>query len=72
MGPGSAVRRTEALDRLLGRTRAATLVAIAETQNATGGEMARRLNISWASAGEHTRVLREAGLFHSLRVRSKD
>jgi DNA-binding transcriptional ArsR family regulator len=68
--PGSATSRTEALDRLLGRTRAATLVAIAETQNATGGEIARRLNISPASASEHARVLREAGLIHSLRVRN--
>ncbi|MDH6589826.1 hypothetical protein M2161_008932 [Streptomyces sp. SAI-133] len=57
--PGNAVSRTDALDRLLGRTRAATLIAIAETHNATGIEIARRLNISPASASEtHQRASR--------------
>ncbi|MFC8197893.1 ArsR family transcriptional regulator [Streptomyces sp. NPDC060006] len=68
--PGSAVTRADALDRLLGRTRAATLLTIAETQNATGSEIARRLRISPASASEHASVLRDAGLIRSLRVRN--
>jgi DNA-binding transcriptional ArsR family regulator len=68
--PGGAVRKADALDRLLGRTRAATLVTIAETQYATGSEIARRLSISPASASEHASVLREAGLIDSLRVRN--
>ncbi|WTP62458.1 ArsR family transcriptional regulator [Streptomyces phaeochromogenes] len=68
--PGGAVGRASALDRLLGRTRAATLATIAEVENATGNEIARRLAISPASVSEHATVLRDAGLIHSLRVRN--
>ncbi|WP_221359880.1 ArsR/SmtB family transcription factor [Streptomyces beigongshangae] len=68
--PGNPVTGADALDRLLGRTRAATLAAIAGTQHATGREIARRLGISQASASEHASVLRDAGLIHSLRVRN--
>ncbi|MYT03316.1 MULTISPECIES: helix-turn-helix domain-containing protein, partial [Streptomyces] len=46
------------------------LLAIAEGENATGGETARRLGISPASVSEHTTVLRDAGLIQSLRVRN--
>ncbi|WP_329013010.1 ArsR/SmtB family transcription factor [Streptomyces sp. NBC_00690] len=60
----------DTLARLLGRTRAATLLLIADAQDATGGEIARRLDISPASASEHATVLREAGLIRSLRVRN--
>lgn len=68
--PHSVADRAGALDRLLGRTRAATLVAIGEGESATGGETARRLGISSASVSEHATVLRDAGLIQSLRVRN--
>lgn len=68
--PHSVAERAGALDRLLGRTRAATLVAIGEGESATGGETARRLGISSASVSEHATVLRDAGLIQSLRVRN--
>ncbi|MET7683275.1 winged helix-turn-helix domain-containing protein [Streptomyces sp. NPDC005423] len=68
--PGGGATGAKALDRLLGRTRAATLFAIAESHHATGSEIARRLSISPASASEHATVLRDAGLIRSLRVRN--
>lgn len=60
----------DTLARLLGRTRAATLLMIADSENTTGNEIARRLDISPASASEHATVLRDAGLIRSLRVRN--
>ncbi|MGW6459474.1 ArsR/SmtB family transcription factor, partial [Streptomyces sp. NPDC055078] len=74
-GLGSLERSTstagaDTLARLLGRTRAATLSMIAEAENTTGNEIARRLDISPASASEHAAVLRDAGLIRSLRVRN--
>lgn len=68
--PHNVAGRAGALDRLLGRTRAATLLAIAEGETVTGGETARRLGISPASVSEHATVLRDAGLIQSLRVRN--
>ncbi|WP_020139744.1 ArsR/SmtB family transcription factor [Streptomyces sp. 351MFTsu5.1] len=68
--PHSIAARAAALDRLLGRTRAATLLAIGEGESVTGGETARRLGISSASVSEHATVLRDAGLIQSLRVRN--
>lgn len=48
------------LTALLGRTRAAVLRALSEEQ--TTGRLAHGLGISLASASEHVRTLREAGL----------
>ncbi|MDQ3790634.1 MAG: winged helix-turn-helix domain-containing protein, partial [Actinomycetota bacterium] len=47
---------------LLGRTRAAVLLAIAERPHLNTTELARRLGTSLASASQHVTVLREAGL----------
>ncbi|MGR6317331.1 winged helix-turn-helix domain-containing protein [Micromonospora soli] len=72
-GPGSAAAgdpdaAREALAALLGRTRAAVLVAADD--GCTTGEMARRLGISPAAASQHTSVLRNAGLLVSHRDRN--
>jgi len=56
---------TDPLGNLLGRTRASVLEALAGQR--TTGELARALGISLASASEHTRTLREAGLVSTLR-----
>jgi DNA-binding transcriptional ArsR family regulator len=58
-------RASDPLGNLLGRTRASVLEALAEER--TTGELARTLGISLASASEHTRTLREAGLVSTLR-----
>lgn len=55
----------EPLAALLGRTRAAVLETIAD--GCTTGEIARRLDVSQATASEHTSVLRQAGLVASVR-----
>ncbi|MGF6885515.1 hypothetical protein ABIA39_003943 [Nocardia sp. GAS34] len=57
-----------ALTALLGRTRAAALQEIAE--GCTTTELARRLNVSPATASEHVSILREAGLVESWRHRN--
>ncbi|MEU4013488.1 MarR family transcriptional regulator [Streptomyces pseudogriseolus] len=57
-----------ALARLLGRTRAAALEEIAASDGITGGELARRLGISAASASEHAATMRDANLIISQRV----
>lgn len=51
---------------LLGRTRAAALEAVAS--GCTTSELARRLNVSPATATHHTAILREAGLISSHRT----
>ncbi|GLZ33595.1 transcriptional regulator [Lentzea sp. NBRC 105346] len=56
------------LEALLGRTRAAALEVIAG--GCTTTELARRLNISPASASAHATVLREAGLAVTQRHRN--
>jgi DNA-binding transcriptional ArsR family regulator len=53
------------LAALLGRTRAAVLEAA--VLGCTTGELSRRLDISPASASEHTAVLRKARLLTSRR-----
>ncbi|MEU8896339.1 winged helix-turn-helix domain-containing protein [Nocardia sp. NPDC048505] len=58
----------EALNALLGRTRAAALQEIAEGCSTT--ELARRLGVSPATASEHASILREAGLIDSRRERN--
>ncbi len=57
---------SQALPRLLGRTRARVLAGLGAA--ATTGELARRLGISAASASEHVSALREAGLACSRRT----
>ncbi|WP_052810069.1 ArsR/SmtB family transcription factor [Streptomonospora alba] len=61
-------RRRAALEKLLGRTRAAVLAAIAD--GCTTTELSRCLDISPASASEHATVLRSAGLIRSHRERN--
>ncbi|GAB2644553.1 winged helix-turn-helix domain-containing protein [Nocardia goodfellowii] len=58
----------EALNALLGRTRAAALQAIAEGCSTT--ELARQLGVTPATASEHASILREAGLIDSQRHRN--
>ena len=54
------------LAALIGRTRAAILEATADGCSTT--ELARRLDISPATASHHTSVLRDAGLITTIRV----
>ncbi|HEX6686597.1 MAG TPA: winged helix-turn-helix domain-containing protein [Candidatus Limnocylindrales bacterium] len=68
MALSPATRRrpgSQALAALLGRTRAAVLETIGD--GCTTGEIARRLDVSLATASEHTSVLRQAGLVASAR-----
>ena len=60
-------RPPAALGRLLGRTRAGLLLALAEPASTT--TLARRLGQSPAAVSEHLSVLRDAGLLTSHRVR---
>ncbi len=65
---GKAVREnvsSASLGALLGKTRAAVLETIAD--GCTTGEIARRLDVSLATASEHATVLRRAGLVVSVR-----
>ena len=57
--------REAPLSALLGRTRAAVLVAV--TYGATNSEIARAVSMSAANASHHTTVLRDAGLIASHR-----
>ncbi len=61
-GHQTASPRPRSLGALLGRTRAAVLLAIAERPHLNTTELARRLGTSLASASQHVTVLREAGL----------
>lgn len=56
----------DALAELLGRTRAAVLRSL--TASASTTQLARRTGISLASASDHTRVLRNAGLITTHRT----
>lgn len=53
---------TRSLAALLGRTRAAVLLTIAERPHLNTTELAHTLGVSPASASQHATVLREAGL----------
>jgi MarR family protein len=74
--------RPQALVALLGRTRAAVLLTIAERPHLNTTELARALGTSPASASQHATVLREAGLvvthrhngaaLHTLSPRGRD
>ncbi|GAA3755313.1 ArsR/SmtB family transcription factor [Salinactinospora qingdaonensis] len=68
VAPSVEPQRRTVLARLLGGTRAAVFEAIAH--GCTTTELARRLDISPASASEHTAVLRDAGLVRSQRRRN--
>ncbi|MFJ8608056.1 helix-turn-helix domain-containing protein [Streptomyces sp. NPDC093675] len=56
--------------KLLGRTRARVLEAIAERPGCTTTELAAAARIAVASASEHTAVLRQAGLVRTVRHRN--
>jgi DNA-binding transcriptional ArsR family regulator len=65
-GPVPEHRPVEApLSALLGRTRAAVLLAV--TYGATNSEIARAVSVSPANASHHTTVLRDSGLIASHR-----
>lgn len=63
-------RPAAALGALIGTTRAAVLDAIG-ARGPTTTELARQVNISTASASEHTTVLRQAGLITSHRQQNR-
>jgi DNA-binding transcriptional ArsR family regulator len=65
-----AGRRAPALEALIGTTRTAVLEALSGGE-VTTTDLARRTGISPASASEHTKVLRQAGLVLSSRDRSR-
>jgi DNA-binding transcriptional ArsR family regulator len=67
--PGPAGTTSQALSTLLGRTRARTLAALDGA--ATTGELARRLQISPASASQHVHALAAANLARSHRNGSR-
>ncbi|WP_246278608.1 winged helix-turn-helix domain-containing protein [Phytohabitans rumicis] len=58
----------QALEALLGRTRAAVLEVVGD--GCSTGEVARRLRISPAAASQHATVLRNAGLLATHRDRN--
>jgi DNA-binding transcriptional ArsR family regulator len=64
-GAGEPLPSADALDRLLGPTRAAVLRAAATVPNTT--ELARRVGISPSAASQHAAVLRDSGLIVSHR-----
>jgi DNA-binding transcriptional ArsR family regulator len=64
--PADELADSDALADLLGRTRAAVLRAL--TSSASTTQLARRTNISLASASDHTRILRNAGLITTHRT----
>jgi hypothetical protein len=63
----TAHRPTASLAALLGRTRAAVLVAIADRPGCSTTELASTVGIAPASASEHATVLRTAGLIDTVR-----
>ncbi|MCX4911576.1 helix-turn-helix transcriptional regulator [Streptomyces sp. NBC_00878] len=66
VAPEPQLRSAEAsLPALLGRTRAAVLLAV--TYGATNAEIARAVSVSPANASHHTTVLRDSGLIASHR-----
>jgi DNA-binding transcriptional ArsR family regulator len=59
--------RPQSLGALMGRTRAAVLLTIAERPHLNTTQLARILGTSPASASQHATVLREAGLVNTYR-----
>ncbi len=66
-GDPQSAPRPQSLVALLGRTRAAVLLTIAEHPNLNTTQLANALGTSAASASQHATVLREAGLVITLR-----
>ena len=64
--PTDDLAEVDALADLLGRTRATVLRAL--THSATTTQLSRRTGISLASASDHARVLRNAGLITTHRT----
>jgi DNA-binding transcriptional ArsR family regulator len=64
--PGPSSDEDDALAALLGRTRAAILVALAVPQSTT--ELARKLGQSPPAVSQHLTVLRRSGMVASLRT----
>ncbi|MEV6850598.1 helix-turn-helix domain-containing protein [Actinoplanes sp. NPDC051411] len=62
--------RPEAVTKLLGRTRAAVLTAIAEHPGCSTKQLAVLAHVAESGASEHATVLREAGLIVTLRPRN--
>jgi hypothetical protein len=63
-------RPTDAVSALLGQTRSCVLNVIAEHPGCSTKELADLAGIAPASASEHARVLREAGLVQTVRHRN--
>ncbi|MET9292470.1 winged helix-turn-helix domain-containing protein [Streptomyces sp. NPDC003077] len=63
--PATAPAPSHSLGRLVGRTRSAILQGIGG--GCTTSELARRVDVSLASASQHATVLRDAGLLFTLR-----
>jgi DNA-binding transcriptional ArsR family regulator len=61
-----ANRPPDALAALIGRTRAALLLAVGEPASTT--VLARRLDLAPSTVSEHLTVLRDAGLVHAFRT----
>jgi DNA-binding transcriptional ArsR family regulator len=68
---GHATPASGGLDALMGPTRAAVLDALGTRKTITTTELARLVGISTASASEHAKVLRDAGLLISHRDRNR-
>ncbi|MEU4566420.1 helix-turn-helix domain-containing protein [Micromonospora sp. NPDC023956] len=66
LGPPAPDRPPDALDRLLGRTRAAVLRALAVP--ATTSQLVRQLDLTLGGVGGHLAVLRDAGLVTRTRT----
>ncbi|MFE1176815.1 ArsR/SmtB family transcription factor [Streptomyces sp. NPDC058773] len=66
LSPAAAVGTNEALAGVLGRTRFETLLHLAAEH--TTSQLARRLNVSNATASAHTAALRGAGLITTTRA----
>ncbi|MEV6693326.1 winged helix-turn-helix domain-containing protein [Micromonospora sp. NPDC051196] len=66
LGPPDPTRPDEALDRLVGRSRAAVLRALALP--ATTSQLVAQLGLSLGGVGDHLTVLREAGLVSRIRA----
>ncbi|MEU6022413.1 winged helix-turn-helix domain-containing protein [Micromonospora sp. NPDC047134] len=66
LGPPDPTRPDDALDRLVGRSRAAVLRALALP--ATTSQLVAQLGLSLGGVGDHLTVLREAGLVSRIRA----
>ncbi|BCJ59897.1 ArsR/SmtB family transcription factor [Micromonospora endophytica] len=66
LGPPDPARPEDALDRLVGRSRAAVLRALALP--ATTSQLTAQLGLSLGGVGDHLAVLRDAGLVSRIRV----